>query len=183
MTLRERAPKNMLHQLVFQSLLGEIDYGAMGDFNPAGCVPPRTPCLAGRAQRASLGWCTAALCGALRWRQATGPGVGGGQRGAGYTSDAVGIVQFQPGQHLGVERPRSRLDLPGKRSLALQYKLRDREGRVVTRSLCGRWLAGWGGTWMAARAAQCSQRNCPGPTGLMRSTLARSAGIAAIAAF
>ena len=31
----------MLHQLVFQSLLGEIDYGAgvgMGDFNAAGCV-------------------------------------------------------------------------------------------------------------------------------------------------
>ena len=26
----------MLHQLVFQSLLGEIDYGAMGDFTPAG---------------------------------------------------------------------------------------------------------------------------------------------------
>mmetsp|Transcript_4345 Transcript_4345/g.6402 ORF Transcript_4345/g.6402 Transcript_4345/m.6402 type:complete len:96 (-) Transcript_4345:248-535(-) len=26
----------MLHQLVFQSLLGEIDYGAQGDFTPAG---------------------------------------------------------------------------------------------------------------------------------------------------
>ena len=28
----------MLHQLVFQSLLGEIDYGAQGDFSTAGCV-------------------------------------------------------------------------------------------------------------------------------------------------
>merc|ERR1712071_457117 len=28
--------ETMLHQLVFQSLLGEIDYGAMGDFTPAG---------------------------------------------------------------------------------------------------------------------------------------------------
>ena len=28
----------MLHQLVFQSLLGEIDYGAQGDFTPAGYV-------------------------------------------------------------------------------------------------------------------------------------------------
>lgn len=27
---------NMLHQLIFSKLLGEIDYGAMGDFNPAG---------------------------------------------------------------------------------------------------------------------------------------------------
>jgi len=28
----------MLHQLVFQSLLGEIDYGAQGDFSTAGCA-------------------------------------------------------------------------------------------------------------------------------------------------
>jgi len=28
----------MIHQLIFSKLLGEIDYGAMGDFSPAGCV-------------------------------------------------------------------------------------------------------------------------------------------------
>ena len=28
----------MIHQLIFTKLLGEIDYGAMGDFSPAGCV-------------------------------------------------------------------------------------------------------------------------------------------------
>merc|ERR1712216_679206 len=26
----------MIHQLIFSKLLGEIDYGAMGDFSPAG---------------------------------------------------------------------------------------------------------------------------------------------------
>jgi hypothetical protein len=29
----------MLHTLIFTKLLGEIDYGAMGDFNRAGCMP------------------------------------------------------------------------------------------------------------------------------------------------
>lgn len=33
-------PDTMLHQLIFSKLLGEIDYGAMGDFNPAGYVHP-----------------------------------------------------------------------------------------------------------------------------------------------
>jgi hypothetical protein len=36
----------MLHTLIFTKLLGEIDYGAMGDFNTAGWVlPPRSVLL------------------------------------------------------------------------------------------------------------------------------------------
>ena len=41
----------MLHSLIFTKLLGEIDYGAMGDFTPAGCV-----------------LCSARCCRAASWR-------------------------------------------------------------------------------------------------------------------
>ena len=34
----ESKPPSMLHQVIFQKLLGEIDYGARGDFSGAGCV-------------------------------------------------------------------------------------------------------------------------------------------------
>ena len=115
----------MLHQLVFTKLLGEIDYGAgaggLGDFNAAGCVRPRlrepqvSACAAGpRASQhgcrpgsvcagsvcaAAVGVCAATLCGSA-------PAV----------ADGAGVcvgAQLQHGGHLGLERPRRRLDLPG----------------------------------------------------------------------
>jgi hypothetical protein len=107
----------MLHQLVFQSLLGEIDYGAMGDFTPAGCVRKR---------------CGAAACGAGVWRRsgcrAPGPGVCACRHGLSSTARLLAHVgcaltarapeQLQQCGHLVLERPRRRLDLPGAVSRA-----------------------------------------------------------------
>jgi hypothetical protein len=152
----------MLHQLVFQSLLGEIDYGAMGDFNTAGCVPPRTP---------GIGWpCAAGVAqgvpGRVVWGSALEPGNpargGGGKRGGGYSSDAVGVVQFQPGQHLVVERPRRRLDLPGNQSCD-RSRVHMATGRVFVdfarcerlRAPAGLW---WGPAGRAGLSAQLSGR-------------------------
>ena len=99
----------MLHQLVFQSLLGEIDYGAMGDFTPAGCV--RCVLWLGGAGRVFGG----APGAVSRARACVRHGVSWTARLAHVGRVLTGLVpvQLQPGRSLGVERARRRLDLPG----------------------------------------------------------------------
>lgn len=56
----------MIHQLIFSKLLGEIDYGAQGDFNSAGFVPFRDAALEFLQQPIRVFCCTGLAHGLAR---------------------------------------------------------------------------------------------------------------------